>query len=88
MQEQEPGVGRLDGSRLRPDHGTHLRPLLRRSALGHASLPAGPLGTGDIKTAILPMIAFVTGLVIYLSFWRVYEKKCLEEEAENEAQAA
>lgn len=34
------------------------------------------------------MIAFVTGLVIYLSFWRVYEKKCLEEEAENEAQAA
>ncbi len=34
------------------------------------------------------MIAFVTGLVIYLPFWRVYEKKCLEEEAENEAQAA
>jgi hypothetical protein len=23
-----------------------------------------------------------------LPFWRVYEKKCLEEEAENEAQAA
>ena len=48
----------------------------------------GPLGTGDIKTALLPVLAFVIGLVIYLPFWRVYEKKCLEEEAENEANAA
>ena len=48
----------------------------------------GPLGTGDIKTALLPVIAFVIGLVIYLPFWRAYEKHCLEEGAANEADAA
>lgn len=45
----------------------------------------GPLGTGDIKTALLPVIAFAIGLVIYLPFWRNYEKSCLEQEQENEA---
>ena len=45
----------------------------------------GPLGTGDIKSAILPIIAFFIGLVIYLPFWRNYEKHCLEEEAAEEA---
>jgi cellobiose-specific phosphotransferase system component IIC len=34
------------------------------------------------------VIAFVIGLVIYPPFWRAYEKKCLEEEAANEAEAA
>lgn len=48
----------------------------------------GPLGTGDIKIAVLPVIAFVIGLVIYLPFWKAYEKKCLEDEAANEADAA
>lgn len=45
----------------------------------------GPLGTGDIKTAILPLLAFFVGLVIYLPFWRVYERHELEVEATNEA---
>lgn len=40
-----------------------------------------PLGTGDIKTAVLPFIAFFIGLMIYLPFWRNYERHCLEEEA-------
>ena len=46
----------------------------------------GPLGTGDIKTAIIPIAAFFIGLAIYLPFWRIYEKHCLEEESgETEA---
>lgn len=48
----------------------------------------GPLGTGDIKTVLLPALAFVIGLVIYLPFWRAYEKHCLDEEAESEVEAA
>lgn len=48
----------------------------------------GPLGTGDIKTAILPVIAFAIGLLIYLPFWKNYEAHCLEEEAEREAEMA
>lgn len=47
----------------------------------------GPLGTGDIKTAVFPLIAFLIGLIIYLPFWRNYEKACLEQEKENEANA-
>lgn len=42
--------------------------------------------TATIRTALLPVIAFVIGLIIYLPFWRVYEKKCLEDEAANEAE--
>lgn len=34
----------------------------------------GPLGTGDVKTALIPIISFVVGLVIYLPFWRVYNR--------------
>lgn len=45
----------------------------------------GPLGTGDIKTVVLPILAFAIGLVIYLPFWRNYEKSCLKQEQENEA---
>jgi len=47
----------------------------------------GPLGTGDIKTAILPIIGFVIGLIIYLPFWRMYEAHELEVEAANAAEA-
>lgn len=32
----------------------------------------GPLGTGDLKTAIIPVLSFFIGLVIYLPFWKVY----------------
>lgn len=34
----------------------------------------GPLGTGDVKTALIPIISFVVGLVIYLPFWKVYNQ--------------
>ena len=47
----------------------------------------GPLGTGDIKTAALPLIAFVIGFVIYLPFWRAFEAHALAEE-QGEVQAA
>ena len=45
----------------------------------------GPLGTGDIKTALLPFISMAIGLVIYFPFWRLYEKDCQKREAEQEA---
>lgn len=45
----------------------------------------GPLGTGDVKTAFIPVVCFFIGLLIYLPFWRAYEKHCLEEEAAGEA---
>lgn len=47
----------------------------------------GPLGTGDIKTVFVPILAFVIGTIIYLPFWRLYEKNALEEEARNAAAA-
>ena len=51
----------------------------------------GPLGTGDVKSILIIALVFVLGLIIYLPFWRLYEKKCLEEEqgeAGAEEQAA
>lgn len=49
----------------------------------------GPLGTGDIKTAVLPFIGFAIGLVIYIPFWRMFEKSLLEkQEAQKAADAA
>lgn len=45
----------------------------------------GPLGTGDLKTALLPIISFIIGLVIYLPFWKQFEKDCLRKEKEREA---
>lgn len=32
----------------------------------------GPLGTGDWKTVLIPIISFFIGLVIYLPFWKLY----------------
>lgn len=32
----------------------------------------GPLGTGDWKTIIIPIVSFFIGLIIYLPFWRLY----------------
>ncbi|WP_236598557.1 hypothetical protein [Enterococcus casseliflavus] len=43
----------------------------------------GPLGTGDWKTIIIPVMAFIVGLVIYLPFWRLYVKS-LEDGAVEE----
>lgn len=51
----------------------------------------GPLGTGDVKTALIPFISFAIGLVIYLPFWKVYVQSLDAEEklkAEAEAIAA
>lgn len=45
----------------------------------------GPLGTGDLRSLIITLGAFAIGLVIYLPFWRVYEKHLLEEEANKAA---
>lgn len=45
----------------------------------------GPLGTGDWKTALIPFIAMAIGIVIYLPFWRLYEKDCMKKELEQEA---
>jgi PTS system cellobiose-specific IIC component len=47
----------------------------------------GPLATGDIKTALLPLIAFAIGFVIYLPFWRAFEAHALAEE-QGEVEAA
>lgn len=45
----------------------------------------GPLGTGDIKTAFIPILSFAIGLLIYLPFWKVYNNSLDEEESiENE----
>lgn len=47
----------------------------------------GPLGTGDIKTALMPFISMAIGLVIYFPFWRLYEEDCQkQEEAKQEAE--
>ena len=45
----------------------------------------GPLGTGDLKTIIIPIISFFIGLVIYLPFWRAYVAN-LEKNAKLENQ--
>lgn len=42
----------------------------------------GPLGTGDIKTAIIPFISFLIGVIIYYPFWKQFEKDCLKKEQE------
>lgn len=34
----------------------------------------GPLGTGDMKTVLIPIISFAIGFVIYLPFWKVYNQ--------------
>ncbi len=44
----------------------------------------GPLGTGDWKTVILVIAVFLIGLLIYLPFWRMFEKAELAKQAENE----
>ncbi len=43
----------------------------------------GPVGTGDIKTALIPFISLAIGVVIYLPFWRQYEKECMLKESEE-----
>jgi len=40
----------------------------------------GPLGTGDWKTAFIPVISFFIGLVIYLPFWPQFVKSLDESE--------
>ncbi|MBO0458127.1 PTS sugar transporter subunit IIC [Enterococcus hulanensis] len=48
----------------------------------------GPLGTGDVKTALIPIISFVVGLVIYLPFWKVYNQSLdVAEQQETNEQA-
>lgn len=44
----------------------------------------GPLGTGDIKTAIIPFVSMLIGTVIYYPFWKQFEKDCLRKEQEQE----
>ncbi|SET54331.1 PTS system, cellobiose-specific IIC component [Enterococcus malodoratus] len=50
----------------------------------------GPLGTGDVKTALIPIISFAVGMVIYLPFWKVYNQSIDAEEQQKleEASAA
>ncbi len=49
----------------------------------------GPLGTGDLKTALIPVLAFAIGLVMYLPFWRVYNRSLdMAEQKEAEEMAA
>ncbi len=49
----------------------------------------GPLGTGDMLSVLVPIVAFVIGLVIYLPFWRMFENSLLEKQrAEEEAEKA
>ncbi|MBL1230034.1 PTS sugar transporter subunit IIC [Enterococcus sp. BWB1-3] len=45
----------------------------------------GPLGTGDWKTLIIPVISFLIGLAVYLPFWKVYVKTL---ENENKIETA
>lgn len=47
----------------------------------------GPLGTGDIKSLLIVILSFAIGMVIYLPFWRLYEKSCLDEERQQEEEA-
>ena len=45
----------------------------------------GPLGTGDFKAILVTVGAFIIGLVIYLPFWRMFEKSLLEKQKAEEA---
>lgn len=47
----------------------------------------GPLGTGDWKTIIIPIISFFIGLIIYLPFWGGYVKS-LDQDGATEVTAA
>ncbi|OXT05741.1 PTS lactose/cellobiose family IIC subunit [Thermoanaerobacterium thermosaccharolyticum] len=67
--------------------------LMASSAFGkfYAAIPwatppfiLGPLGTGDWKTALIPIIGFFVGLVIYYPFWKQFEADCLRKEQEQE----
>lgn len=40
----------------------------------------GPLGTGDWKTILIPLVSFLIGLAIYLPFWRVFVRQLDEGE--------
>jgi len=42
----------------------------------------GPLGTGDWKTILIPILSFFIGLIIYLPFWKGYVQS-LDKEAEE-----
>ncbi|MBP1039990.1 PTS sugar transporter subunit IIC [Vagococcus sp. BWB3-3] len=42
----------------------------------------GPLGTGDWKTILIPVLSFIIGLVIYLPFWKLYVSSLATEPAE------
>lgn len=48
----------------------------------------GPLGTGDWKTILIPVVSFCIGLIIYLPFWKQFEKNCSEKEKQKEAELA
>lgn len=49
----------------------------------------GPLGTGDLMSLVIVFGAFVIGLLIYIPFWRMFEKSLLEkQEAEEAAKSA
>lgn len=48
----------------------------------------GPLGTGDLRSLIVTLVCFVIGLIIYLPFWRMFEKHLLEEEQKKAAKKA
>ena len=42
----------------------------------------GPLGTGDWKTVIIPVLSFFIGLILYIPFWKGYVES-LDKEAEE-----
>ena len=48
----------------------------------------GPLGTGDLRSLIIVAGAFVIGLLIYLPFWKIFEKGLLEKQEAAEAAKA
>ena len=45
----------------------------------------GPLGTGDLRALIITFGAFLIGLLIYIPFWRMFEKSQLEKQEAAEA---
>ena len=45
----------------------------------------GPLGTGDLMSLAIVFGAFVIGLLIYIPFWRMFEKSLLEKQEAEEA---
>lgn len=44
----------------------------------------GPFGTGDLRSLIITFGAFAIGLLIYIPFWRMFEKSLLERQASEE----